>query len=148
MFLSGLWHPYSLLPPDFLSTLQFFKTDLGLLILITALAVVGKIVGTALFYLPSKNGWREGITIGTGMNGRGAVEIIIAEIGLGMGIIDKTIFSILVFMAIFTTLTVPVLLSWTTKWLRKTRRAGLHGQPERSADSWCKSFEFDSCKIF
>jgi Kef-type K+ transport system membrane component KefB len=115
----GFMAPIFFVSAGFFVDVSVFKTDLGLLILVTTLAMVGKIVGTALFYLPSKNGWREGITIGTGMNGRGAVEIIIAEIGLEMGIIDKTIFSILVFMAIFTTLTVPVFLSWTTKWLRK-----------------------------
>ncbi|WP_163322941.1 cation:proton antiporter [Draconibacterium mangrovi] len=115
----GFMAPIFFVTAGFFVDVTVFQTDLGLLILVTTLAIVGKIVGTALFYLPSRNGWREGITIGTGMNGRGAVEIIIAEIGLGMGIIDKTIFSILVFMAIFTTLTVPVLLSWTTKWLRK-----------------------------
>ncbi|WP_303923372.1 cation:proton antiporter [Draconibacterium sediminis] len=115
----GFMAPIFFVTAGFFVDVTVFQTDLGLLILVTSLAIVGKIVGTALFYLPSRNGWREGLTIGTGMNGRGAVEIIIAEIGLGMGIIDKTIFSILVFMAIFTTLTVPVLLSWTTKWLRK-----------------------------
>ncbi|RIJ45879.1 sodium:proton exchanger [Maribellus luteus] len=115
----GFMAPVFFVSAGFFVDVSVFRTDLGLLLLITGLAIVGKIVGTALFYLPSRNGWREGLTIGTGMNGRGAVEIIIAEIGLGMGIIDKTIFSILVFMAIFTTLTVPVLLSWTTNWLRK-----------------------------
>ncbi|HYQ58045.1 MAG TPA: cation:proton antiporter [Draconibacterium sp.] len=115
----GFMAPIFFVTAGFFVDVTVFQTDLGLLILVTSLAIVGKIVGTALFYLPSGNGWREGLTIGTGMNGRGAVEIIIAEIGLEMGIIDKTIFSILVFMAIFTTLTVPVLLSWTTKWLRK-----------------------------
>lgn len=115
----GFMAPIFFVTAGFSVDVSVFQTDLFLLILITVLAVVGKIVGTALFYLPSRNGWREGLTIGTGMNGRGAVEIIIAEIGLEMGIINKTIFSILVFMAIFTTLTVPVLLSWTTSWLRK-----------------------------
>ncbi|QIA09537.1 cation:proton antiporter [Draconibacterium halophilum] len=115
----GFMAPIFFVTAGFFVDVTVFQTDLGLLILVTFLAIVGKIVGTALFYLPSRNGWREGITIGTGMNGRGAVEIIIAEIGLEMGIIDKTIFSILVFMAIFTTLTVPVFLNWTTKWLRK-----------------------------
>ncbi len=115
----GFMAPVFFVSAGFYVDVNVFQTDLGLLLLITGLAVVGKIVGTALFYLPSSNGWREGITIGTGMNGRGAVEIIIAEIGLKMGIIDQTIFSILVFMAIFTTLTVPVLLNWTTKWLRR-----------------------------
>ena len=115
----GFMAPIFFVSAGFFVDINVFKTDLGLLILITMLAVVGKIIGTALFYLPSRNGWREGLTIGTGMNGRGAVEIIIAEIGLRMGIIDNTIFSILVFMAIFTTLTVPVLLSWTSNWLRR-----------------------------
>jgi len=114
----GFMAPIFFVAAGFFVDVSVFRTDLSLLITVTALAVVGKIVGTALFYLPSRNGWREGLTIGTGMNGRGAVEIIIAEIGLKMGIIDQTIFSILVFMAIFTTLTVPVMLSWTTKWLR------------------------------
>lgn len=115
----GFMAPIFFVTAGFFVDVSVFKTDLLLLIGITLLAIVGKIVGTALFYLPSRNGWREGLTIGTGMNGRGAVEIIIAEIGLQMGIIDQAIFSILVFMAIFTTLTVPVLLNWTTKWLRK-----------------------------
>nr|WP_282189130.1 cation:proton antiporter [Maribellus sp. YY47] len=115
----GFMAPIFFVSAGFFVDVSVFRTDLMLLITVTALAVVGKIVGTALFYLPSGNGWREGLTIGTGMNGRGAVEIIIAQIGLEMGIIDKTIFSILVFMAIFTTLTVPVLLSWTVKWLRR-----------------------------
>ena len=99
-------------------TFDVFQNNLTLLLVILAVAVLGKVFGTALFYLPSGNGWREGITVGTGMNGRGAVEIVIAGIALNMGFIDNEIFSILVFMAIFTTATVPVLLTWTTKWLR------------------------------
>lgn len=89
------------------------------LLVILALATLGKILGTALFYLPSGNGWREGVAVGAGMNGRGAVEIIIAGIGLKAGYLDSTLFSILVFMAIFTTATVPVLLRITTQWLRR-----------------------------
>ncbi|WP_051254023.1 monovalent cation:proton antiporter family protein [Arenibacter latericius] len=115
----GFLAPIFFVTAGFHVSLEVFQTDLALLILIIAGAVIGKIVGTALFYLPSGYGWREGITIGTGMNGRGAVEIIIAGIGLQMGIITTEIFSILVFMAISTTLTVPLFLTWTTNWLRK-----------------------------
>lgn len=115
----GFLAPIFFVSSGFHVTLDVFKTDLSLFISVIVVAIVGKIVGTALFYLPSGHGWREGITVGTGMNGRGAVEIIIAGIGLKMGIISNEIFSILVFMAIFTTLTVPVLLTWTTNWLRK-----------------------------
>ncbi len=94
--------------------------SLGLLIAVIALATIGKIVGTVLAYLPSGNGWREGLVIGAGMNGRGAVEIVIAGIGLEAGIISPEIFSILVVMAIATTATVPVLLTWGVRWLSST----------------------------
>ncbi|MFD2517344.1 cation:proton antiporter [Salinimicrobium flavum] len=115
----GFLAPIFFVSAGFHVTLEVFQTDLLLLTTIVLVAMVGKIVGTAVFYLPSGFGWREGITVGTGMNGRGAVEIIIAGIGLEMGIISAEIFSILVFMAIFTTLSVPLLLTWTTNWLRK-----------------------------
>ncbi len=97
----------------------FTGADLGLFVAIMVVAIVGKIVGTALFYLPTGLGWREGVTVGMGMNGRGAVEIIVAGIGLERGLISQEIFSILVFMAIFTTSTVPVLLKWGSEWLRR-----------------------------
>jgi len=115
----GFLAPIFFVSAGFNVTLEVFQTDLVMLIVVTLVAMIGKIFGTALFYLPSGYGWREGITVGTGMNGRGAVEIIIAGIGLQMGIITAEIFSILVFMAIFTTLTVPLFLTWTTTWLRK-----------------------------
>ncbi len=107
-----------------------FTSDLGFLIVVCLVAIVGKILGTVLFYLPSGNGWREGLAIGFGMNGRGAVEIIVAGIGLKMGLISETIFSILVFMAIFTTALVPVTLKWTTDWLH--RRGELERVKQRS----------------
>lgn len=115
----GFLAPIFFVSAGFHVTLGVFQTDLLLLTTVILVAMIGKILGTALFYLPSGYGWREGITVGTGMNGRGAVEIIIAGIGLEMGIINDDIFSILVFMAILTTLSVPVLLTWTTNWLRK-----------------------------
>ncbi|HSM08272.1 MAG TPA: cation:proton antiporter, partial [Gemmatimonadota bacterium] len=96
----------------------FTGADLGLFLAIMAVAIIGKIAGTALFYLPSGNGWREGLTVGMGMNGRGAVEIIVAGIALERGLITQEIFSILVFMAIFTTAMVPVMLKWGVDWLR------------------------------
>lgn len=115
----GFLAPIFFVTAGFHVSLGVFQTDLLLLVAVTVVATVGKIFGTALFYLPSGHGWREGITVGAGMNGRGAVEIIIAEIGLAMGIISPEIFSILVFMAIATTATVPIFLKLTTDWLQE-----------------------------
>src|SRR5690606_8271789 len=67
------------------------------------------------------------------MNGRGAVEIIVAGIGLQMGLISQEIFSILVFMAIFTTATVPLLLKWGTDWLRRRGELVRSGEARRGA---------------
>ncbi|MEZ4701225.1 MAG: cation:proton antiporter [Rhodothermales bacterium] len=115
----GLLAPIFFVTAGFAVSLEVFTTNLGLLAIIVVLATVGKIAGTALFYLPTGHGWREGLTIGAGMNGRGAVEIIVAQIGLAAGLISQEIFSILVFMAIFTTATVPVFLKWGTDWLQR-----------------------------
>lgn len=114
----GTLAPIFFVSAGFEVSLDVFRTDLLLLVLVIVVATVGKIVGTALFYIPSGNGWREGIVVGTGMNGRGAVEIIVAEIALAQGLIDREVFSILVFMAILTTATVPILLTLGVRWLR------------------------------
>jgi len=124
----GFLAPIFFVTAGFHVGLDVFFTSLPLLISVVIVATVGKIAGTAFFYLWSGNGWREGITIGAGMNGRGAVEIIIAEIALQAGIISQEIFSVLVFMAIFTTATVPIFLKWGTDWLRK------RGELTRSSD--------------
>ena len=115
----GFLAPVFFVSAGFSVNVDVFRTDLPLFLTVLLVAMAGKILGTALFYLPTRLGWREGLTVGAGMNGRGAVEIIIAGIGLEMGIIDRNIFSILVFMAIFTTMTVPFLLKWTTEWLKR-----------------------------
>ncbi len=115
----GVLAPFFFVSAGFEVSLDVFRTDLPLLLAVIVIATLGKLVGTALFYLPSGNGWREGLVVGAGMNGRGAVEIIVAEIALARGLIDRDVFSILVFMALFTTATVPVLLTLGVNWLRR-----------------------------
>ena len=115
----GFLAPVFFVTAGFEVSFGVFREDLFFLVTIIVLATVGKVFGTMLFYLPSGFGWREGLTVGAGMNGRGAVEIIIAGIGLQAGIIDQTVFSILVFMAIFTTATVPFMLKRGVDWLER-----------------------------
>lgn len=115
----GFLAPIFFVTAGFEVTFSPFQEDLGLLIALVTVATLGKIVGTAVFYIPSGNGWREGLVLGGSMNGRGAVEIIMAQIGMQVGLINKNVFSVLVFMAIFTTATVPILLKLGTDWLRK-----------------------------
>lgn len=114
----GVLAPVFFTTAGFAISLSAAWDNLPLLLAVVAVATFGKIFGTALFYLPSGHGWREGIVVGGAMNGRGAVEIVVAGIGLEQGLITTEIFTVLVIMAISTTATVPVLLKVGVEWLR------------------------------
>jgi Trk K+ transport system NAD-binding subunit/mannitol/fructose-specific phosphotransferase system IIA component (Ntr-type) len=115
----GLLAPVFFITAGFQVSFGIFQEQLDLFLIVFAVAIVGKTLGTALFYLPSGHGWRESLVIGAGMNGRGAVDIILIAIALEMGIIEQDIFSILVFMALLTTATVPVTLKTGISWLHR-----------------------------
>jgi Kef-type K+ transport system membrane component KefB len=65
--------------------------------------------------------WKEALIVGTGMNARGAVGLIIADIALRQGLflhpepapaVLTSLFSAIVFMAVVTTLLTPIGLRW------------------------------------
>lgn len=114
----GVLAPVFFVTAGFAISLPAARENLPLLLVVIAVATFGKIFGTALFYLPTGNGWREGLVVGGAMNGRGAVEIIVAGIGLERGLISTEVFTVLVLMAILTTAMVPVLLKVGVEWLR------------------------------
>ena len=58
---------------------------------------------------------RDALAIGSLMNARGLMELIIINIGLQAGVILPGLFSILVLMAIFTTLMATPLFNWATR---------------------------------
>jgi Kef-type K+ transport system membrane component KefB len=49
-------------------------------------------------------GWEDALTIGVLMNTRGLIEIVVLTIGLQAGVIDGQLFTVMVLMAIGTTL--------------------------------------------
>jgi nucleotide-binding universal stress UspA family protein len=55
---------------------------------------------------------REGLALACGMNARGSTEVIIATIGLSMGALNKSLFTMIVAMAVITTLAMPPTLRW------------------------------------
>ncbi|MFC6835354.1 cation:proton antiporter [Halomarina ordinaria] len=113
----GFFAPIFFVTVAFEVSLGVFTGNAGLLALLVGIAFVGKILGSWLFSLPTDLTSREGVVIGFGMNGRGTVEIIIASIGLSNGIIGQELFSMLVFLAMFTTAMVPVTVKWGVDWL-------------------------------
>jgi len=76
----------------------------GIAILIFIAAVFGKGIACWLAALINKESNREAMAIGSLMNARGLIELILLNIGLQQGIVTPTLFTILVLMAIVTTL--------------------------------------------
>lgn len=76
----------------------------GMCLLVLVVAVVGKGVACTLAARCSGLSMRESLGIGTLMNARGLMELIIINIGLQRGIISEGLFATLVIMAIVTTL--------------------------------------------
>ena len=79
--------------------------SLLLLLAITALAIGSKFLGAFLGAM-RQGVWR-GLLVGWGMVPRGEVGIVVAGLGLSAGAIDSQIYSVVVGMAILTTLIVP-----------------------------------------
>ncbi len=85
---------------------------LGIALLILAAACLGK--GGACYAAARWHGEdnRTALAIGTLMNARGLMELIILNIGLQHGVITPTLFSMMVLMAIATTLMAAPLFEW------------------------------------
>jgi Kef-type K+ transport system membrane component KefB len=79
---------------------------------IIALAVAGKLGGSLLSARLNGMSWRESAAVGVLMNTRGLVELVILNIGLDLGILSPALFSIMVLMALVTTLMTTPLLRW------------------------------------
>jgi Kef-type K+ transport system membrane component KefB len=84
----------------------------GITLLIIAIAILGKGVACMLAAKLSGENWRESATIGALMNARGLMELIILNIGLEQGIITPTLFTIMVIMAVITTLMASPLIAF------------------------------------
>lgn len=78
--------------------------DLPITVLILTLACTGKILGASLGSLASEMSLRDSLTVGLGLNARGAMEIVLATSALEYGLINEQIFVALVIMALATTL--------------------------------------------
>ena len=95
------------------------RTSIGLIsgsemvlycVLVFLVAVAGKFGGSMIAARVMGTPWREAASIGILMNTRGLIELVILNIGLDIGILTRPLFSIMVLMAVGTTLmTTPIL---------------------------------------
>lgn len=81
----------------------------GVVCIVIFAACSGKIIGCTLAARTTKLSWRESFTVGTLMNCKGLVELIVLNLGYDSGVITDKTFAIMVIMALVTTfITVPL----------------------------------------
>ena len=121
---------YGFLVPIFFASLSFHLylywdwSFISFTLILILVAIVGKLIGCGLGAAVSRYNFWESTIIGFGMNGRGAVELVLATVVLEISeqlMVSKHIseplltqdqFSALVLMAFFTTLIAPISLKW------------------------------------
>ncbi|MFN8474847.1 MAG: cation:proton antiporter [Anaerolineae bacterium] len=81
-------------------------------LLIIAVAVVGKLGGAMLAGRATGLTWHSAGVLGILMNTRGLVELVVLTVGLDIGIIGPTVFTMMVIMALVTTLMTTPLVDW------------------------------------
>lgn len=89
--------------------------------MIIVIASLGKILGTALPARLLKMPWPDSIRLGILMNTKGLVEIVVLNIGYEMGILPTAWFSVLVIMAIVSTLMTNPLLDLVDYLVRRKK---------------------------
>jgi len=85
---------------------------------------------------------RESLALGCAMNARGSTEVIVASIGLTMGVLTHNLYTMIVTMAIVTTMAMPPMLRWSLARLpiRKDERERLETE-EIDAKGFVSRFE-------
>jgi Kef-type K+ transport system membrane component KefB len=122
---------YGFLVPVFFASLSFhlhFEWNISFIIfalVLTLVAIAGKLFGCGLGYSLLKRNFWESTIVGFGMNGRGAVEIVVASVVLKLSndlltsgaiaepLLTQDQFSALILMAFITTLMAPITLKWS-----------------------------------
>jgi Kef-type K+ transport system membrane component KefB len=85
-------------------------STLWLALAILLAAILSKTVGCGLGALHL--GRREALRVGVGMAPRGEVGMVVAQIGLGFGVIVPGVYAIIVLMSVLTTVLAPPMIQW------------------------------------
>jgi Kef-type K+ transport system membrane component KefB len=117
---------------------ELLMLTLGLI----AIATVGKFTGAFIGGEIGGLSRREALALATGMNARGSTEVIVATVGLSMGALSQDLFTMIVAMAIITTLAMPPTLRWALLRLpmRKEERERLERE-EMAAKGFVSNLE-------
>ena len=120
---------HSFFAPVFFATAGLF-VDLGLLadpttglwaVAVVAVGAASKLIGSFVGARAGGMTGIEGLAIGVGLNARGAIEIVIATVGLSLGVLNARSYTVVVVLAMATSMMAPPLLRTV---LRRVRTGG------------------------
>jgi Kef-type K+ transport system membrane component KefB len=106
-------------------------------VVVLALAVAGKFIGAYAGARASRLGHWEGLALGAGLNARGVIQLIVATVGLRLGVLNTASYTIVVLVAIVTSLMAPPTLRYAMRRIavtseervRETVLSGRSAQP-------------------
>ena len=109
---------------------------------LVAVASMGKFGGAFAGGMASGLSLRESLALGCAMNARGSTEVIVASVGLTMGVLTHSLYTMIVTMAVVTTMAMPPMLRWALARLpvRKEERDRLEKE-EIDAKGFVSHFE-------
>jgi K+:H+ antiporter len=80
-------------------------------VVVLVVAILGKFIGAYLGARLSRLSHWEGLSLGAAMNARGVIEVVIAMVGLRLGVLTTEMYTIVILVAIVTSLMAPPLLT-------------------------------------
>jgi Kef-type K+ transport system membrane component KefB len=110
----------SVLAPIFLANAGL-RIDLGALwdpgvalaaVSMLVLATAGKFAGAYLGARLSRLDRWQGLALGAGLNARGVIEVVVATVGLRLGVLTTAAYTIVVLIAVLTSVMAPPMLRW------------------------------------
>lgn len=109
--ITGLLVPFFLASIGLHVDLSVFRSGstLALTAVIVVAAIISKLIGCGLG--AAHYGWTDMLRVGVGMIPRGEVGMVVAQIGLTLGVINSAVYAVVVFMTVVTTIVAPPLLN-------------------------------------
>jgi Kef-type K+ transport system membrane component KefB len=89
-------------------------------VVVLVVAVAGKFLGAYIGARLSRLTRWEALALGAGMNARGVIEVIVAMVGLRLGVLNDETYTIIVLVAIVTSLMAPPILRFTMNRVEQT----------------------------
>jgi Kef-type K+ transport system membrane component KefB len=85
-----------------------------------AVAILGKFAGAYLGARTSRLGGWEALALGAGMNARGVIEVVLAMVGLRLGVLTTATYTVVVLVAVVTSVMAPPVIKFAMSRIQQT----------------------------